>query len=98
MFARRAVKAVAISTVALFCVAGSLAIAGTPSRYRRGASGNTITNAVQAQSPFTAGTFDSGQPVDVVVPANSSLTPGRQHLHPRVRRAGRSRPDQHRQL
>ena len=42
-----------------------------------GASGNTITNAAQAQSPFTATPpFDSGQPINVVVPANSVLNPG----------------------
>ena len=70
MFARRAVKAVAVTTVALFCVAGSLAVTV-------GAAGaTTISNAIQAQSPFSAGTFDSGQSVDVVVPAGSGLTPG----------------------
>ena len=77
MFARRAVKAVAVTTVVLFCVAGSLAIAGTAyAGTGPGASGNTITDAAQAQTPFTTGTFDSGQPIDVVIPANSVLTPG----------------------
>ena len=77
MFARRAVKAVAVTTLALFCVVGSLAVADTAyAGTGVGASGNTITNAAQAQSPFTAGTFDSGQPIDVVIPANSILTPG----------------------
>ena len=38
--------------------------------------GNTITDAAQAQLPFSAATtFDSGQPIDVVVPANTVLTP-----------------------
>ncbi len=79
MFAGRAVRAVAVTTVALFCVAGSLAItAGTAyaGGTGPGASGNTITNAAQAQSPFSAGTFDSGQPIDVVIPANSVFAPG----------------------
>jgi len=76
MFARRAVKAVAVATVALFCVAGSLDIADAAyAGTGVGASDNTITNAAQAQSPFTAGTFDSGQPIDVVIPANTILTP-----------------------
>ena len=71
MFARRALKAVAVTTVVLFCVAGSLAVADTAyAGTGVGASGNTITNAAQAQSPFTAGTFDSGQPINVVIPAN----------------------------
>jgi hypothetical protein len=41
-----------------------------------GSSGNTIPGAAAAQAPFTAGiTFDSGQPINVVIPANSVLTP-----------------------
>lgn len=44
-----------------------------------GSSGNTITNAAQAQQPFTPNApFDSGQPIDVVIPPNSVLTPGSQ--------------------
>ena len=70
MFARRAVKAVAVTAAVVLCIACSLAIAaGT-------AGATTVANAIQAQSPFTTGTFDSGQPVDVVVPAGSGLTPG----------------------
>ncbi len=42
-----------------------------------GASGDTISNAAQAQSPYSPGTFDSGQPIDVVVPANPVFAPGR---------------------
>jgi hypothetical protein len=44
-----------------------------------GASGNTIPNAAQAQATFTPNTpFDSGQPIDVLIPANTVLTPGAQ--------------------
>ena len=58
----------AMSTVAVTSTAGA---ATGP-----GASGNTILGAAAAQEPFTAGqSFDSGQPIDVVVPANSVLTP-----------------------
>ena len=77
MFAGRPAKAVVLSisvivALATLAVTVDLAQAGTGP----GASGNTITNALQAQSPFSPGTLDSGQPVDVVVPANSVLTPG----------------------
>jgi hypothetical protein len=59
------------------CAVATLALTGTAQAGTGpGASGNTITNAAQAQSPFTPGTFDSGQPIDVVVPTNSVLTPG----------------------
>src|SRR5580692_6154280 len=77
MVVGRAAKTVAVSVTVVACIAtafvlASYAYAGTGP----GASGNTITNAAQAQSPFTPGTFDSNQPIDVVVPANSVLTPG----------------------
>ena len=77
MIAGRAVKAVAVLAAGLSCVAASLvfsvpADAGTGV----GASGNTVTNAAQAQAPFSAGTFDSGQAIDVVIPANTVFTPG----------------------
>ncbi len=79
MFTRRTSQALAVLSSAIICAVGSLAFvdvgtaaAGTGP----GASGNTITDAAQAQTPFSAGTFDSGQPIDVVVPANSVLTPG----------------------
>ena len=82
MLGRRAPKVVAACTAAVvvalaFVLVGSWAFtqeahAGTGP----GASGNTITDAAQAQTPFSPGTFDSGQPIDVVVPANSVLTPG----------------------
>ncbi len=77
MFTGRAVKAFAVVAAGLTCVLTSLVFA-VPAGAGTGvgASGNTITNAAQAQSPFTAGTFDSGQPIDVVVPANSVFTPG----------------------
>ncbi len=66
---------------ALLLVAGSaaaLAFSGTAGAGTGvGVSGNTITDAAQAQAPFTATTpFDSGQPINVVVPANSVLNPG----------------------
>ncbi len=78
MFVRRASKALAVSVAATACGLSSLAISGVAGANPTGpgASGNTITNAAQAQSPFSPGTFDSGQPVNVVVPANSVLTPG----------------------
>ena len=42
-----------------------------------GASGDTVPGAAAAVGTFTAGTpFDSGQGIDVVIPANSVLTPG----------------------
>ncbi len=81
MLGRRAPKVVAACIAAVVVAAafvfGSLAFtqaahAGTGP----GASGNTITDAAQAQTPFSPGTFDSGQPIDVVVPPNSVLTPG----------------------
>ena len=79
MFSRRTSQALAVLSSAVICAVGSLAFvdvgiaaAGTGP----GASGNTITNAAQAQTPFSAGTYDSGQPIDVVIPANSVLTPG----------------------
>ena len=81
MFAGRPVKAAAVAIIALFCVGGSLAIAGTASATNGvGASGDTVTNAAQASNSelgsVPAGTFDSGQPIDVVVPANTVFTPG----------------------
>ncbi len=80
MFAGRPVKAAAVAIVALFCVGGSLAMAGTASATNGvGASGDTVTNAAQASNSelgsVPAGTFDSGQPIDVVIPANSVFTP-----------------------
>ena len=77
MFAGRPVKALAVLAAGLSCVLGSLVFA-VPAGAGTGvgSSGNTITNAAQAQAPFTAGTFDSGQPIDVVVPANTVFTPG----------------------
>ena len=77
MSAGRVVKVLAVLAAALSCVLTTLVFA-VPAGAGTGvgASGNTIVNAAQAQSPFTAGTFDSGQPIDVVVPANSVLTPG----------------------
>ena len=67
----------AVLAAGLSCVLASLVFA-VPAGAGTGvgSSGNTITNAAQAQSPFTAGTFDSGQPIDVVVPANTVFTPG----------------------
>jgi Bacterial Ig-like domain (group 1) len=59
-------------TIAAFVFGGS-AHAGTGP----GASGNTIPGAAEAQGTFTPNSpFDSGQPIDVVVPANSVLNPG----------------------
>jgi Putative Ig domain/Neocarzinostatin family len=78
MLAGRPAKAITVSISLLVGIGAALALtvgsasAGTGP----GASGNTITNALQAQTPFSPGTLDSGQPVDVVVPANSILTPG----------------------
>ncbi len=77
MFVRRASKAIAVSAAALVCGVATLALTGTAQAGTGpGASGNTIPGAAAAQSPFTPGTFDSAQPIDVVVPANSILTPG----------------------
>ena len=77
MFAGRPAKAVALSLAAVLCGVSAFVLAGTAfGGTGPGASGNTITNALQAQSPFSPGTLDSGQGVDVVVPANSILTPG----------------------
>jgi hypothetical protein len=41
-----------------------------------GVSGNEVLTALVPQSPYSPGPFDSGQAVDVVIPANSILTPG----------------------
>ena len=41
-----------------------------------GASGNEVISAIVPQSPFSPGPFDSGQKIDVSIPANSVLTPG----------------------
>lgn len=41
-----------------------------------GISGNEILTALVPQEPYSPGPFDSGQLIDVVVPANSILTPG----------------------
>ncbi len=77
MFAGRPAKAVALSLAAVLCGVSAFVLAGTAfGGTGPGASGNTITNALQAQSPFSPGTLDSGQPVDVVIPANTVLTPG----------------------
>ncbi|HEV3131754.1 MAG TPA: Ig domain-containing protein, partial [Acidimicrobiales bacterium] len=77
MNVRRASTAAAVCVVALVCVVATLAFTGTAhAGIGPGASGNTIPGAAAAQSPFTSGTFDSAQPIDVVVPANSILTPG----------------------
>ena len=40
-------------------------------------SGENLPGSAAAQSPFTAGTFDSGQPIDVIVPPNPVFGPGR---------------------
>ncbi len=40
-----------------------------------GVSGDQIPNVAQALSPFSPGTFDSGQPIDVAVPPNAILAP-----------------------
>ena len=74
MFPRRAARAAVVVSAALACGVASLALAGTADAAGP-ANGSTISDAAQAQAPFTAGTFDSGQPIDVVVPANSSLVP-----------------------
>ncbi len=73
MTIRRVAKTVATSVAAVACAgAGALAFAGTAG------AATEIPNALQPVSgTFTAGTpFDSGQQVDVVVPANSVLTAG----------------------
>jgi hypothetical protein len=74
MFAGRGTRAIASCAAAVLCTVASLSLAGTA--YAAGpANGSTISNAAQAQLPFAAGSFDSGQPLNVVVPANSVLTP-----------------------
>jgi hypothetical protein len=71
---RRALKAVGVSAAALAAGAGSLAIVvGTAST--AGAATN-IPNAIQPIGSVPAGTFDSGQPVDVVVSASAGSTAG----------------------
>jgi hypothetical protein len=74
MFARRSARATAVAVAALVCGFGSLALADTA--YAAGpANGSTISNAAQAQIPFSAGTYDSGQLINVVVPANTAFAP-----------------------
>ena len=42
-----------------------------------GQSGNIVPGAAAAQQPFTPDSpFDSGQPIDVIIPANGVFTPG----------------------
>ena len=69
---RRLIRTVSVSAAATACAGlGALAFAGTAGAV------TSYPNAIQPQSPFTPGTpFDSGQQVDVVVPANSILTSG----------------------
>ena len=79
MFARRASRVIAAAVATLLLAAAAFTLAsGTAEAGGTGpgASGNTITNAAQAIAPFTAGPFDSGQGIDVVIPTNTVFTPG----------------------
>lgn len=77
MFARRAAKAAAGIFSVMLAGAASLALPGVAAAETGpGTSGNTITNAIQAIEPYSPGTFDSGQSVDIAVPANTVFTPG----------------------
>jgi hypothetical protein len=74
---RMAGAAVAGAAVAMACSVSVVALAGTAGAGTGvGASGNTVPGAASPLAPYTAGSFDSGQPIDVVVPPNSVLTPG----------------------
>lgn len=68
---RRLIKTVSVSAAATACAGiGALAFAGSAG------AATSYPNAIVPQTGFTPGTpFDSGQQVDVVVPANSILTP-----------------------
>jgi hypothetical protein len=68
---RRALKAVGVSAAALAAGAGTLVVAaGTAG------AATTIPNAIQPIAPFAAGTFDSGQGVNVVISAAAGAAAG----------------------
>ena len=76
---RRALKAVAVSAAALAAGAGLLTIAsGTALTLASGTAGaaTNISNAIQPIAPFSAGPFDSGQGVDVVISAAAGSAAG----------------------
>ncbi|MGA8726755.1 MAG: IPT/TIG domain-containing protein [Acidimicrobiales bacterium] len=75
MSVRRAAKALAASAAATACVVASLAFA-TAAGATGPPNGSNVSGAAAAVTPFTAGvTFDSGQKVNIVIPANSNFVP-----------------------
>jgi large repetitive protein len=76
MFSRRAAKAGVACAAASAAALASLTFSGVAAATGP-AKGSNVAGAAAAVTPFTAGqTFDSGQKVNIVIPANSVLAPG----------------------
>ena len=76
MFSRRAAKAMAVCAAASAAAIASLTFSGVAAATGP-ANGSNVPGAAAAVTPFTAGqTFDSGQKVNIVIPANSVLAAG----------------------
>ena len=75
MFSRRAAKAAVACAAASAAALASLTFSGVAAATGP-AKGSNVPGAAAAVTPFTAGqTFDSGQKVNIVIPANSVLAP-----------------------
>ncbi|MGA8726756.1 MAG: Ig domain-containing protein [Acidimicrobiales bacterium] len=75
MFSRRAAKAAVACAAASAAALASLTFSGVAAATGP-AKGTNIPGAAAAVTPFTAGqTFDSGQKVNIVIPANTVLNP-----------------------
>ena len=74
MSVRHAVRRVAVSIAATAAAGTFAALAFTGPAGAAVNSGDVVPNAAQPVAPFTAGTpFDSGQNINVVIPANSAF-------------------------
>ena len=71
---RRARRPIFIALAALACVFGSLVFVGI-SAATGPSKGSNVPGAAAAQGTFVTGPFDSGQLVNIVIPANSVLAP-----------------------
>ena len=70
----RARRPVLVALAALACVFGSLLFVGI-SAATGPSKGSNVPGAAAAQGTFVTGPFDSGQLVNIVIPANSVLAP-----------------------
>jgi MYXO-CTERM domain-containing protein len=76
MSIRRVTRTI-VKSLAATAITGSALIMFSGSAGAIGGSGSIVPNSAVAQAPFTAGTpFSSGQGVNIVIPANTVLTPG----------------------